>query len=634
MQACCHADHAGAGAEKAQVVRLSWMLLGAAFVLNAYLGDFLYANNPLVLDVSAAIGALILAAPILWSAARDLWRGEMHVDELVAIAVLAAMAQGDFRTAGVVAFFMLLSLVIETRTAQGAHQAIESLIRLTPATAPRIGANGIEEEVPATALVPGDRLRVRPGDNVPADGRISAGRTTLNEATITGESLPVDRGPGDAVFAGTQNLTGVLEIEVTRTGCDTTLGRVRELILAAEKTKLPISRIIDRYIGYYTPAVLAFSALVWFFTNDWERVVSILVIACPCALILATPTAMVAALSAAARLGILVKNVADLEAASRLDAVVFDKTGTLTTGRLGVVRLAPQPGVEPAALLHAAASAERYSQHPAALALQALATESGLTLAEPADVHEAAGLGVRATVTGASVACGRAAWLRECGVASPALDADDAAGIEGLSVIFVGTAGRYLGWIGLQDQIRPEAAESLAALPALGVRRIAMVTGDRPSVAARVAETIGCQEVVAGCLPHQKVDYVNRVKAEGYRVAFVGDGVNDAPALAAGDTGIAMGAAGSEAAIHSASVALMNNDLRRLPFLFRLSRLARGVVYQNLAVGGLFIIGGLALSGTGHLNPIVATLLHNAGSLIVVFNSARLIRCGEELESA
>lgn len=634
MQACCHGDHVGEEGERAQVVRIFWMLLGTAFVLNAYLGDFFYADNSLALDISAAVGALILAAPIFWAAIKDLLRGEMHMDELVALAVLAAMTQGDFRTAGVVAFFMLLSLVIEARTAQGAHKAIESLIRLTPSSAKHIKEDGSEEEVPAANLHVDDRIRIRPGENVPADGRILAGQSTLNEASITGEALPVDRNPGDHVYAGTQNLTGAIEVAVTRIGCDTTIGRVRELILAAEKTKLPIMRIIDRYMGYYTPAVLMIVALVWFFTNDWNRVVSLLVISCPCALILATPTAMVAALSAAARLGILVKNVADLEGASRINAAVFDKTGTLTSGELGVVRLSPVDGVQPADLLLAAASAEQFSKHPAAQAISALGRMTGLSLVEPVDFHEQPGRGIRAKLGGEPVFSGRASWLRENNVSDERLNRDDAGGAEGLSVIFVAQAGRYLGWIGLQDQIRPGAGETLEDLRKLGVKRIAMITGDRKAVASAVASQIACREVEAECLPDQKVAFVTRVKAEGYRVAFVGDGVNDAPALAAGDTGIAMGAAGSDVAIHSATVALMNSDLRRLPFLIRLSRMSRTVVFQNIAVGGLFILGGVIFSGLGKLNPIVATLLHNAGSLIVVFNSARLIRTGEELENS
>ncbi len=634
MAGCCtHCDHYGQEGHQHQVVRLTWIFLGSAFVINSYLADWIYGTNPLVAQVSAAIGAIILAAPIFWAAIQDLRRGEMHMDELVALAVLAAMTQGDFRTAGVVAFFMLVSLVIESRSAQGAHEAIESLIRLTPTAARRIKDDGSEEELPAADLQPGNRIRIRPGENVPADGKILSGETTLNEASITGESLPRDKAKDEDVFAGTQNLTGVVEVEVTRIGTDTTIGRVRELILAAEKTKLPIMRIIDRYMHYYTPAVLMIAAMVWFFTNDWNRVIAILVISCPCALILATPTVMVAALSAAARLGILVKDISDLESAGRITAFIFDKTGTLTTGELGVTRLAPREGIAPSALLHAAASAERYSKHPVALAMGALAKQTGLPLAEPHQFRETAGQGALANIDGEPVFCGRASWLRKNGVSDERLDHDDKEATEGLSAIFVARAGKYLGWIGLQDRVRSEAKNALAELAGLKIKRVAMITGDRVAVAQRVAGDVGCAEFKADCLPQQKVEFVNAVKAAGYRVAFVGDGVNDAPALAASDTGIAMGAAGSDVAIHSATIALMNNDLLRLPFLVRLSRQARVSVYQNLSIGGMFIVGGLVLSGLGLLSPIVAAFMHNAGSLMVIFNSARLVRSGEELEA-
>ncbi len=266
------------------------------------------------------------------------------------------------------------------------------------------------------------------------------------------------------------------------------------------------------------------------------------------------------------------------------------------------------------------------------MALVNLANETGVDLADPDEFHEEPGRGVRAQVDNQAVFSGRAAWLRDNGIDDPLMARDDGAETEGHSVIFVARGGQYLGWIGLQDQARPEARVSLQELRALGVKRLAMITGDRRSVASRVAEAIECAEFEAECLPQEKVEVVERIKGEGYRVGVVGDGVNDAPALAAGDSGIAMGAAGSDVAIHSATVALMSNDLQRVPFLVRLSRSARRTIYQNLAIGGLFIIVGLILSGLGQLNPIVAAILHNAGSLLVVFNSARLIRTGEELE--
>jgi Cd2+/Zn2+-exporting ATPase len=611
-------------------IRLKQTLAGLLFIINSFIVEWLQLG-PGVADVSGMIGAILLGYPIVLTAIEDLRKGRLSTTELVAIAVLASFASGHYQEAGVVAFFMLMGEIIETRTAEGARASIESLIKLTPTKARRLKGKD-EEEVAVQDLAIGDVIRIRPGDNVAADGVIVSGQGTFNQANITGESLPVDKKPGDDVFAGTQNLTGVLEVKVNRAGTDTTLGRVRDLILAAEKTKLPIMRIVDQYMGFYTPLVLVIGALVWAFTQDLSRVIAVFIVSCPCAFILATPTAMVAALSAAARLGILIKNVADIELAARINAFIFDKTGTLTTGKLAVSRLAPIGDTTPADLLRLAASAEKYSNHPTAKALAQLAGEAGVPLAEPNDFTETAGRGVKATVDGATVLVGRAAWLKGNNVTEDFLKSVDLNETEGWSLIFVARNGRCLGWVGLQDQTRAEARESLADLKQTGVRRIAMVSGDRQPVAIRVAKEIGCEEVVGDCLPQNKVEFVRKTKAKGYRVAVVGDGVNDAPALAAGDLGIAMGAAGSEVAIHSATIALMNNDLRRLPVLVRLSRQTRAVINQNFLIGVLFVIGGLVLAAMKYINPIVAALMHVAGSLLVVFNSARLVRHGEELE--
>jgi Cd2+/Zn2+-exporting ATPase len=575
---------------------------------------------------------------------KDLRKGLLSINELVALGVLACAVSGNygmkgegsslaggFQTAGIVAFFMLLGEIIETRTAAGARASIQSLIKLTPTKARRL-SGGNEVEVAVSELKVGDIIRIRPGDNIAADGQIVSGQGSINQANITGESLPVDKGVGEAVFAGTINMNGLLEVKVSKAGEDTTLGRVRDLILAAEKTKLPFMRIIDQYMGYYTPLVLIIAALVWGFTQDLNRVITILIVACPCAFILATPTAMVAALSAAARLGILVKNIADLEAAARITAFVFDKTGTLTTGRLAVSRLNPLDGIAPAELLRCAASAEQFSNHPTARSITALAQQAGVPLAQVSDFKETAGRGVSALIDGQRILVGRATFLKDQGVLGDLFASVDLDETAGYSLLFVARDGHCIGWVGLQDQTRPEAAEALEQLRASGIRRITMVSGDRRPVAERVAQEIGVTEVVAECLPQDKVEYVRQTKAKGHRVAVIGDGVNDAPALASGDISIAMGAAGSEVAINSATIALMNNDLRRLPFLIRLSRMARTVINQNFLFGVVFIIGGMAAASFGYLNPIVAAILHNVGSLFVVFNSARLVRQGEELE--
>src|SRR5436190_4146857 len=612
-------------------VRVFQLAIGILFVVNAYLVDWLVEQGTMVASASAMLGAIILGYPIVRTAFKDLKRGTLSINELVAIAVLASFASGDYKTAGVVAFFMLVGEIIETSTAARARDSIESLIKLTPTKARRITPNG-EEEVAAKDLAIGDVIRIRPGDNVPADGVIVNGHGSFNQANITGESLPVDKKSGDDVFAGTQNLTGVLEVKVSRAGRDTTLGKVRELILAAEKTKLPIMRIIDQYMVYYTPLVLVLGALVWAFTKDLNRVIAVLVVSCPCAFILATPTAMVAALSAAARLGILIKNVSDIELAARINAFIFDKTGTLTTGKLAVSRLAPVSGIQPAELLRLTASAEKYSNHPTAKALAQLAGEAGVPLAEPKNFAETAGRGVKAEVGGVRILVGRAQWLKDNGVKEDFTKSVDLNETEGWSLIFVARQGQCIGWVGLQDQTRAEARESLAELKESGVRRIAMISGDRQAVATRVASEIGCEEAKGECLPQNKVEFVRSIKAKGYQVAVVGDGVNDAPALAAGDIGIAMGAAGSEVAIHSATIALMNNDLRRLPFLVKLSRSTRAVINQNFLFGVAFIIGGMTLAALGKVPPVIAAAMHTFSSLIVVFNSARLVRKGEELE--
>jgi Cd2+/Zn2+-exporting ATPase len=354
------------------------------------------------------------------------------------------------------------------------------------------------------------------------------------------------------------------------------------------------------------------------------------VISCPCALILATPTAMVAAISAAARLGVLVKNVADLEIAGKMTALVFDKTGTVTTGRLYVTKLTPAEGIEPAELLAEAAAAEQMSKHPAARALQEVAREASLSLPQSTDFKETPGKGVTAAVDGSQIMVGREAFLREsnidvANVPDPKLHEE-----QGFSTLYVAKDAKCIGWIGLQDKTRPEAQHAVKELADIGIKRVTMLTGDRTEVANRVAGEMGCTDYKAHCLPQDKLAIVEQIKEAGHTVVVVGDGINDAPALAAGDLGIAMGAAGSDVAINSASIALMNDDLRRLPFLVQVSRKTRGVINQNLGFGLLFIVFGISLSK--FVPPAVAAFLHFASSLVVVFNSARLVRFGEHLD--
>jgi len=542
----------------------------------------------------------------------------------------ACFATENYSAAGIVAFFMLLSELVETRTALGARASIESLIKLTPTKAHLLSEDGSEKEVKVSQLHTNNIIRVRPGDNIPADGEVINGLSSINEATITGESLPVDKVPGMQVFAGTTNLTGMLEIKVTKAGKDTTLGKVQSLIIQAEQTKIPFVRIIEQYIKWYVPTILMITVIFLFFTKNWNQAITILIIACPCSLILATPTAMVAAISASARLGILVKNIADLEVAGRMTAMIFDKTGTLTTGRLYVTKLTPAENVEPADLLNIAASAEQLSKHPAARALQQVAKEANMVLQKCENFEEIPGKGVTAAINGKKVFVGRDTFLKENNInmnriADPAMHEE-----QGFSTLYVAKDSTCVGWIGLQDKTRPEAQKAVKELFDIGIKRITMLTGDREEVANRVAGELGCSDFKAHCLPQDKLSIVEKVKSQGHTVVVVGDGINDAPALAAGDLGIAMGAAGSDVAINSASIALMSDDLKRLPFLVRLSRKTRGIIYWNIGFGVSFILLGIIFSFM--IIPQIAAVLHFLSSLIVVFNSARLVRLGEELQ--
>ena len=619
-------------------------LIGGVLLVCSFVASYVF-ESPAQSAILGALAAILLGAPLVFVAVKDLISGHMHMNELVALAVIAAFATQQYQEAAAIAFLMILSVLIENRTALGAQASIESLVKITPTRAHRLG-DGAETEVEARDLKPGDTIRVRPGDNIPADGKVISGLSTVNQANITGESLPADKAEGDDVFSGTINLTGAMDIEVTKVDQDTTLGRVKDLILQAEGTRIPIMRMIDRYAVWYTPTILMLVFIVWFFTfrsggeDSWDRIISMLVIACPCALILATPTAMVAGLSSAARLGVLVKSVVDLEAARNLTAMVFDKTGTLTTGELEVTVLRPAQGVDGAELLSTAASAEQNSRHPVARAVVAVARKARVKLGDPVDFEEVAGQGVATVIDGSRVLVGRAAWLNNTSrwpvAPESAQEIDKIQAnpeVEGLSVLFVVRSGQLLGWVGLADNTRPEAAAAMDRLRQTGIKRLIIVTGDRESVARRVAGEMHT-EYEAEVLPQQKLDMVRDLKGKGHRVAVIGDGVNDAPALAAGDISIAMGAAGSDVAIHSASIALMNNNLNRIPFLIDLSRRTSSVIKQNLVIGVGFIVLFMTLAALGHISAIMAAVLHVASGLVVIFNSARLVRSGEEIEHA
>lgn len=607
--------------EEADLVRrLIVTLMGGLLIVNAFIANRIFPDTPQLGGLSALAGALLLGIPMIIGAIKGFFTGKLELTELASIAVLACISIGDYRTAGVVAFILILGHLLTSRTALGARESIESLLKLTPKIAHLVKDGEKEEDVLVKQLKPGDIIRIKPGENIPADGIIKQGETIVNQASITGESLPVDKGPGEQIFEGTSNLTGLLLVEVTKVGGDTTLGKVKQLILQAEKTQIPIVSIMERYTHWYIPVILMIAGLILFFTKEPVRAISALIVGVPCAIILATPTVIIAVLATAARSGIMIKETKRIETAAGINAVVFDKTGTLTTGELKVTSINPEKGISAEKFLFFAGTVEKHSLHPVAKALKKLTKEARIKLADLQNLQETGGKGVKGIVDGKEVLSGRKSWLEENGIVIP-----QQANQTG-SVLHVAVDGKYYGWAGLEDQMRLEAKETTEKLKAMGIKKLVMLTGDKREVAEKIAKESGFEEVVAECLPESKLEIVRDLKKKGYRVIVIGDGINDAPALAAGDIGIAMGAMGSDVAIGSASVALMTNDLTKIPFFISICRMAHRIIYQNLALGGISVLVGLSLAGTGIVSPIIAAVYHEIGSLIVIFNSARLVK--------
>lgn len=603
-------------------IMLAGGLLLVAFV-QQWFGD--PAQRPLVESLKV-IAALLVSAPVFVTAIRGLFTREAEdvIAQLVALAVLAALVSGEFTTAALVPLILNLGHFLEQRSILGAQAAIEGLQRLHARKATLLTSQG-EREVEPAALRPDDIILVRPGDVLPADGRIIRGASTVDQSSITGESLAEEVGPGMRLFAGSVNLTGLLEVTVTGVGARTALGRVLTLLRSAEQSKTPVVRLLEQYAGYYVPMILMVAAVLLFVTRDMTRAVAVLVVACPGAFVLAGPTAMIAALAAASRLGILIKNTKFLEALADVDTVVLDKTGTVTLGHLEVLACQPHGAATADELLRAAAYCAAGSRHPVSRAVVRAAAAAGLGPAEGIDlVEETPGQGVLARVAGHRYLLGRSDWLHERGLEVPAIP--DHAG----AVVWVGRDDVVLGCVLLADLPRPEAGQAVSELRALGLNRVVLLTGDRRNVAAHVAQMLHFEEVVAEVLPEQKLQLVQAEKAAGRSVMVVGDGVNDALALASGDVGVAMGAMGSDVALKSADVALMTNDLGRLPLAVRLSRRTRATINQNLFVGAGSSVFMLTLAAFGVVSPIVGAILHNAGEIYILCNSARLLDFGRD----
>ena len=487
-------------------------------------------------------------------------------------------------------------------------------------------------------------MRVRPGENLPADGVVTVGSSSINQASLTGESVPVEALPGTQVYAGTTNITGQIDINVTAVAGETTIGKVENLIREAEKSKTARQELIEKLSNYYVPVVLMVAGLVWFFTSKSAdqatrdaaavRAITVLVVTTPGALLIAYPTAMVAAFAAAARLGIMVKQTSTLEAAGSVDTVVMDKTGTLTTGKFAVSRLVPAEGADGAALLQSAADAEQSSNHPLARSIMDTAARARIAPIAVSDYKEIPGRGVQASTPAGMVFAGRGMWIAELNAGAAAQVKSVEEKLEGMSGVHVMLGDRYLGAVGLEDKLRRNAAETVAELRRLGVRRVVMFTGDRLSVAKRVGEAVGVDAIEAECLPEEKHEELKYLIRKGNRTLVVGDGINDGPMLASADVGVAMGLSGSDIATNSAGVALMNDDLRSIPFLLELARKAKGIVAMNIGASLLLALVGLALAATGRIDIWVTPFYQATAYVFVIANSLRLVRFGEDFAAA
>ncbi len=607
--------------------------VGGTLVFITTLTKWLGWASPDIAEIPAAIGAVLLGLGLFYSAYKELRRGKPTSSTLAAIAILAAIASGKYEAAGYLAFILLVFDHALSRTAWGARRAIEELVGLTPDTA-RIVVDGQEREVALTEVKVGMTVRVRPGENLPVDGRVISGTSAVNQASLTGEALPVEVQAGSTVYAGTTNLTGIVDLQATMVGEDTTIGKVAQLITEAESTRTPRQLLIEQVAAYFVPVALVVAALVWYLTKNIDTAIAVLIVTCPSALLISSPTAMMASFASAARLGILIKQTSYLESAADVDSYVFDKTGTLTTGRFAVSRLAPAEGVDGAELLRAAAAAEQHSNHPLARSIMQTAQQARVDAGTSENYQEIHGKGVKATASSGLILAGRSSWLVEEHPGIEGAVKAVEARIEGMTGVHVMVNGRYLGAVGLEDKLRYNAKSVIEKCRELGARSVSLFTGDRFAVAKRVGATVGVDQIEAECLPEEKHELVRRMVANGQRVLMVGDGINDGPSLAAADVGVAMGLGGSDIATNSAGVALMNDDIGRIPFMVQLARKTRVIVAQNIAASIVIALVGLTIAATGNIAIGLAAFYHFLGDLFVIGNSFRLIRFGEDFAAS
>jgi Cd2+/Zn2+-exporting ATPase len=584
---------------------------------------------PYAISIALGVGAIARRA---WTSVRA---AVLDINVLMLVAVAGAIALGEWGEAASVVFLFALAQLLESRAMDRARGAIRTLMELAPVAA-IVRRNGATSTVPVEHVRIGDTIVVRPGEKVPLDGRVVAGTSHVNQAPVTGESLPVEKEPGADVFAGTINGRGALDVEVTRLQRDSTLARIIHLVERAQAQRAPTQTFVDRFARVYTPLVLVMALLVAFVPpllmgaawSDWVyRALVLLVISCPCALVISTPVSIVSALAAAARKGVLIKGGARLERLAAVSCLAFDKTGTLTKGHVRVQDVVPLDGVPASEILRLAASLELHSEHPIGRAILRRAAENQVVAVEPEGFQALPGRGAEGRVGGRDVVIGSHRLFEERGMCSPsAEEVLHRLTAQGAGTVMVGSGGRPVGILGIADEPREAARGAMEMLRSQGIEHLVVLTGDNEAPARSLAEDLRLDGYRAGLLPEDKVAAVNELRSRFGALAMVGDGVNDAPALASADVGIAMGVAGTDAALETADVALMSDELLKIPYAIRLSRATSRNIRANIAFSLVLKAAFLAMAITGTATLWMAVVADTGAALIVIANALRLLR--------
>lgn len=652
-------DEADAPSRLADFTRSVLVFFGLVFgavLFIVVVGEWLGLFEAVTRRVPWPLGLLVVflsGFPVFLNVLRAALKGQIISHTLMSLGVIAALAVGEWATAAVVVFFMRVGDYAERFTTERARSAIKDLASLAPQTA-RVERAGEEVEVPVSEVHPGEVVIVRPGEKIPVDGEVTAGQAAVDQSAITGEGLPLEAGPGAHVYAASLVSLGSLRVRAAQVGGDTTFGRVVRLVEEAEAHRAVVQRVADRFSAWYLPLVAGLAALTFLIRRDPLATAAVLVVACSCSFALATPIAMLASIGAGAGRGLMIKGGKYLELLERADVLLIDKTGTLTLGRLEITEVISFDDeiTDSETLLRLAAAAERFSEHPLAEAVRARARSAGLVLEESGEFEALPGWGVRARVSGRQVMVGSRRMLMEGAAApmsqSPSAQAasSEVAGLDtglpegwaaqlsaleaqGKSLLFVVVDGRPAGVLAAADTLRPEVPAALAALRELGLQQIELLTGDNGRAAASLAAALGMGDMLrwrANLLPEDKIRLVREYQAQGHVVLMVGDGVNDAPALAQADVGIAMGATGTDIAIEAAHVALMRDDWRLVPELLRIARRTMRVVKLNIAFTAVYNLVGLSLAALGYLPPIFAAAAQSLPDLGILANSMRLMK--------